>query len=377
MNLFEYQAKKIFRDYEIPIPRGLVCTTEGEARDGYRTLGNNEVVLKAQTQVGGRGKSGGIKIARSSEESAHIFRELIGMHIKSSPVSKVLIEEKIDIRNEYYIGITIDPTACKPILLMSSRGGVDVEQIARESPSALGGYIVHSLTDVPSYEIIELMKQVGIPSELSLPVTAITKKLYSIFSRSDANLVEMNPLACSSDGKLIALDARLNIDGNALYRHPEFAELKGEFPDDKEMSLKDRGIHFVYVGGNVGLICVGAGMTMATMDLVNSMGGKPACFCDMSAGINPESMELAIKTVSRLEGVQSILLNMFGGITRMDEVAHSFVTAWKNMGGVPLPIVIRLQGTNVDEGTRIVKEHGFEIFTSLYEAVKKAVELGA
>lgn len=377
MNLYEYQAKKIFGDYEIPTPRGLVCTTEGEARDGYAALGSNEVVLKAQTQVGGRGKSGGIKVARSSEESLHIFRELIGMRIKSSPVSKVLIEEKIDIRNEYYVGITIDPTACKPILLMSSRGGVDVEQIARESPSELGGYIVHSLADVPSYEIIQLMNQVGIPSEFSLPLTAITKKLYSIFCRSDANLVETNPLACSSDGKLIAVDARLNVDGNALFKHPEFVALKGEFSDDKEMSLKDRGIHFVYVGGNVGLICVGAGMTMATMDLVNSMGGKPACFCDMSAGINPESMELAIKTVSRLEGVQSILVNMFGGITRMDEVAHSFVTAWKNMGGVPLPIVIRLQGTNVDEGTRIVKEQGFEIFTSLYEAVKKAVELGA
>jgi succinyl-CoA synthetase beta subunit len=212
---------------------------------------------------------------------------------------------------------------------------------------------------------------------LSLPLTEITKKLYSIFSRSDANLVESNPLARSSDGKLIALDARLNIDGNALFKHPEFAELRKEFPDDKEMFLKDRGIHFVYVGGNVGLICVGAGMTMATMDLVSSMGGKPACFCDMSAGINPESMELAIKTVSSLEGVQSILLNMFGGITRMDEVAHSFVATWKKIGGIPLPIVIRLQGTNVDEGTRIVKEHGFEIFTSLYEAVKKAVELGA
>ena len=176
---------------------------------------------------------------------------------------------------------------------------------------------------------------------------------------------------------MIAVDARLNIDNNALFKHPELEQLKEDFSASEEMYLRDYGIHFVYTGGNVGLICVGAGMTMATMDLVTTMGGKPACFCDMSAGINPKSMELALRTVSSLNGVKSILVNMFGGITRMDEVANSFIAAWTAMGGIPLPIVIRLEGTNVAEGTKIVKNHGFELFTNLYDAVKKAVDLGA
>lgn len=376
VNLYEYQAKKIFGDYEIPIPRGLVCTTEGEARDGYIELGRQEVVLKTQVLVGGRGKSGGIGIASSMAECTRIFREFMDTYIKDLPVSKILIEEKIEIKNEYYVGITIDPTAYKPILLMSSRGGMDVETIVRESPSALGEYIVNPHYDIPSHEIIKLMNQLGISKQICLPLIEIIKKIYRIFSIFDATLIEINPLVESRDGRLIAVDARLNIDNNALFKHPELEELKKEFFDNKEIYLKDNGVHFIYIGGNVGLICAGAGMTMATMDLVSAMGGKPACFCDISAGINPQSMELAIKTVSSLEGVKSILLSMFGGITRMDEVADSLIAAWKSMGKIPLPIVIRLEGTNVEEGKRMMNNQGFEIFTSLYDAVKKAVDLG-
>ncbi len=378
MKLYEYQAKKIFRGNQIPIPNGTVCATEDEAKDAFTRVGKEkEVFLKSQVLVGGRGKSGGIKIAKSADETVHAFKSLLSMSIKGLPVSKILIEEKIEIKKEYYIGITIDPTASKPILLMSSKGGMEVETIAKESPSALYQFIINPSYGIPSYQVINSVEEVNISKKLFNQLIDIVKKLYKLFCNFDATLIEINPLVESSDEKLIAVDARLNIDNNALFKHPELEELKKEFVEEKETYLKGKGVDFVYVGGNIGLICAGAGMTMATMDLVNAMGGKAACFCDVSAGINTQSMELAIKTVSNLNGVRSILVNMFGGLTRMDEVANSFTAAWQNMGGISLPIVIRLEGTNVDEGRNIMKDNGFEMFTNLYDAVKKAVELGS
>ncbi len=376
MKLYEYQAKKIFNDNNIPVPNGAICCTEKEASDAFAHIGRgHKVILKSQVLTGGRGKSGGIRRAKSTAETVEGFKELMSSDIKGLPVSKVLVEEKVEIRNEYYVGITIDPTFYKPILLLSSRGGMEVEIIARESPSALAQYIVNPRYGIPSHEILRLIRVVGISDELSPRLIAIIKKLYNVFVNFDATLTEVNPLVESSDGMLIAVDARLNIDNNALFKHPELEEFKNDIVDHRETYLRGEGVDFVYVGGNVGLICAGAGMTMATMDLVNAMGGKPACFCDVSAGINPESMELALRTVSSLDGVQSILINMFGGLTRMDEVASSFLAAWQNMGGIFLPIVVRLEGTNVEEGRRIMRENGFEMFTNLYDAVQKAVDL--
>ena len=377
MKLYEYQAKNIFGENKIPIPYGLVCTNEKEVRDAFERVGKGkEAVLKSQVLVGGRGKEGGIRSANSLDEAVKIFNELMSMNIKGLSVSKVRIEERIKIKNEYYAGITIDPTFSKPILLISSRGGVDIEIVAKESLSALYQHIVDPRHGIPSYRVHDAIGDLGIPEKLSMQFIDITKKLYSIFVNCDATLVEINPLVESSDGELWAADARLNLDDNALFKHEEFEELKKGFSENVEMSLRDKGVYFVHIGGNVGLICAGAGMTMATMDLVNAMGGKPACFCDVSAGINPESIEHALCTVSNLNGVKSILVNMFGGLTRMDEVANSFVAAWNNMGGISQPIVIRLEGTNVEEGRKIIEEHGFSIFTNLYDAVEKAVDLG-
>jgi succinyl-CoA synthetase beta subunit len=377
MKLFEYQAKKVFGENQIPIPNGTVCSRENEAIEAFLHVGKGkEAVLKSQVLVGGRGRSGGIRIAKSVNETVDFFTELMGMTIKGLPVSKILIEERIEIKNEYFVGMTIDPTASKPILLISSKGGMEVETIAKESPSALSQIIINPRYGVASYHILKEIAALGISTELSIQLVDIIKKLYKIFCDSDATLTEINPLVESSDGKLIAVDARLNIDNNALFKHPELEELRKEFTENEETYLKSEGVDFVYVGGNVGLICAGAGMTMATMDLVNAMGGKPACFCDVSAGINPQSIELAMKTVSNLNGVKSLLVNMFGGLTRMDEVANSFIAAWNNMRGMSLPIVIRLEGTNAEEGRRIMKENGFEMFTNLYDAVRRAVELG-
>jgi succinyl-CoA synthetase beta subunit len=378
MKLYEYQAKRLFKDHNIPIPDGVVCSSDAQVREAFPTVGKGQaVMLKSQLLVGGRGKSGGIRAARTATDAGDIFRELMDTKIRGYPVSKVLVEEKIQIKNEYYVGITIDPTFSRPILLLGSRGGVEVETIAKESPSALGQTIVNPRYGVPSYQILRLMEELGLSSELAIQLIDMIKKLYSLFAKSDATLTEINPLVETRHGRLVAVDARLNIDQNALFKHPEFNDFKKDLVDDKEILLKAEGVDFVDIGGNVGLICAGAGMTMATMDLVDAMGGKPACFCDVSAGINPQSMEVAIRTVSDMDGVASILVNMFGGLTRMDQVAASFIAAWQNMGGISLPIVIRLEGTNGEEGRAMMKEHGFETFTDLYDAVKEAVQLGS
>jgi len=377
LKLFECQAKRVFKQYGIPVPDGLVCDNEKEVVDSFAKLGKNQgVVLKSQVLVGGRGKSGGIKVSTSTDETKKFFRELMKMTIKGFPVSRVLVEERVEIKNEFYVGLTIDPTVSRPILLISSRGGMDIEVIAKESPSSLKQYIINSKHGIPSYQVLNIMAELNLPKGISVQLIDIIKKLYNIFYSFDSTLAEINPLVESSDERLIAVDARLNIDNNALFKHPEVEDLKKEFAENKEIYLKSKGVDFVEIGGNVGLICAGAGMTMATMDLVNLMGGKPACFCDVSAGINPQSMELAMKTVSNMNGVKSILVNMFGGLTRMDEVANSFIAAWKSMGGISLPVVIRLEGTNVEEGRKAMKENGFEMYTNLYDAVKKAVELG-
>lgn len=378
MKLFEYQAKGIFKDNGIPIPNGTVCSTDEEAKVAFTTAGGKKghgVILKSQVLAGGRGKSGGIRSATSEAETSDIFEGLTNAEIRGFLVEKVLIEEKLEIKNEYYVGITIDPTFYKPVLLISSRGGVDVETIAKESPSALGRYIINRRYGISSNEILKLIEVLGISNSLSVPLIDIVKKLYNIFCNYDATLTEINPLVELWDGRLIAVDARLNVDNNALFRHPDVELLKKDLINDKEIYLKGKGVDFVYIGGNVGLICAGAGMSMATMDLVKAKGGKPACFCDVSAGVNPDSIEHAIRTVSGLNGVRSILINMFGGITRMDEVATSFLAALKSMGGLSQPIVIRLEGTNVEEGRRIMEENGFEVFTNLYDAVEKAVDL--
>lgn len=376
MKLYEYQAKKIFKENNIPVPHGIVCTDEKELQTAFIAVGKgNEAVLKAQALTGGRGKSGGIRIVNTPQQASETFREMMNMTIKGLPVSKVLVEEKLPINREYYSGITIDPTHCKPVALISSKGGIDIETIAKETPAALSSLIVDPCCGLSSYKIHETLQQLGIADSLTAQYISITKRLYKLFADYDATLIEINPLVETSDGKLWAADAFLNIDGNALFKHEELRELKEDLTDNPEVKLKDKGIYFVFLGGDVGLICAGAGMTMATMDLVNAAGGRPACFCDVSAAINPHGIECALRAVSGLRDVKSILVNMFGGLTRMDEVAKSLIKAMESIEIELQPIVIRLEGTNVQLGLKIMKESGFEVQTDLYIAVKSAVEL--
>jgi succinyl-CoA synthetase beta subunit len=374
--LYEYQAKEIFKKYGIPVPEGIVSSVEEDIKDNYFNISKgNGAILKSQLPFGGRGKSGGVKIVKSVDEALRTFNQLLGMNIKGSKVTKVLLEELVDVRREYYLGITIDPTFYQPALLISSQGGMDIEAITQNHPSALEQYKINPRYGIPSYEVLNLMKSLGLPVHLRLQFVDLIKKLYQVFLDHDAIFTEINPLVETQQAQLMAVDGRLNVDDNGLFKHPDLLKLKNELAETKEILMRNHGIEFVYLGGDIGLICAGAGMTMATMDLVNSMGGKPACFCDVSGGINPASMELALRTVSSLEGVKVLLVNMFGGVTRMDEVANSFIAAWEHMGGRLLPIVIRLEGTNLEEGRRIMRNHGFEICTNLYDAIRKTVDL--
>jgi len=269
VKLYEYQAKAIFKKYGIPVPEGVVSSAEEEIRNNFLSISRGKgAVLKSQVLVGGRGKAGGVKIAETEEMAIQTFNELLGMNIHGSKVSKVLLEELINIKREYYVGVTIDPTFYLPILMMSSQGGMEIEAITQNNPSRLGQYIINPRYGIPSYEIVDIMRALGLPTSCSLQFIDIATKLYHVFLDHDAMLTEINPLVESDQGGLIAVDARLNIDDNGLFKHPELLELKKDFAETEEINLKSHGVEFVYIGGNVGLFCVGAGMTMATMGLV-------------------------------------------------------------------------------------------------------------
>jgi len=377
MDLMEHQAKEIFLQYGIPVPKGMVLYHESALADALSTIGVDKFgVVKAQVLTGGRGEVGGIKVVDSLTQAREAVRAILGMRIKGLTVEKVLVEEKLDIKNEYFIGITIDPESL-PALLISPKGGRDIEQIAKEFPTAIGKYLIRLKNGLPSFEVIELAKSLGLHHTLWGGLVDIAGKLYKAFCEKEATLIEVNPLVETEGGKLIAADGLLNVDDNALFRHSEFSQLRKEL---REMVLKDKGVDYIDLGdGEVGLLCAGAGMTMLTMDLVVQLGAKARCFIDMSHGVNPVGFTAALEVLASEPGVRYVLVNMFGGLTRMDEVAKSMLQAIESMGAkFPKPMVIRLQGTNVDEGQRIMREAGYEVYSELEEVMatlKKILEV--
>jgi len=371
MNLYEYQAKEIFQQYGIPVPKGLVAKDGASLQEAFRIIGQDSFgVVKAQVLTGGRGKAGGIKVVDSLSQARQAFGNILGMRIKELTVDKVLVEEKLDIKNEYYMGITIDPEASLSVLLMSSRGGMDIEEIASGHPSCIGKYVIEQRNGLPSLGVMELALSLGFPIELRSELVDIAGKLYKVFCETEATLAEINPLVETKGGKLIAADARLNIDDNALFRHPELSKLKKEF---KEMALKDKGLDYIDLEtGDVGLLCVGAGMTMLTMDLVAQAGEKARCFLDISHGINPEGLSTALELLASDPSIKYVLVNMFGGISRMDEIAAFMLQGIEVMDKqLPKQVVIRLQGTNAKEGKRLMNEAGYDVYTELEEVMDK------
>ena len=374
MNIHEYQAKEIFRKYGIPIPPGEVATTPEEAEAIARKFGTI-VVVKAQVHAGGRGKAGGVKLAKTPAEAKAIAAQILKLTIKGLPVQKVLVTPAADIASEAYVGIIVDRASKRAVFMASPAGGIDIEEVAAKTPDKILRRGVDPRYGLQLYEAMELafflysdMKQVRAAAK-------ILQQLYKAFSENGGSLAEINPLVTTPAGDVVALDAKMVIDDNELDRRPDIAALRDESAEDPaEVEARKASLTFIKLDGNVGCVVNGAGLAMATMDLVKYYGGDPANFLDIGGSSNPEKVVAALRIITSDVNVKAILFNIFGGITRTDDVANGIVTAIKQ-NPLKVPLVIRLTGTNEEIAVKILKENGLSAMTDMDEAVKKAVAL--
>jgi succinyl-CoA synthetase beta subunit len=377
LDLFEYQGKQLLASQGIPVPAGEVAQTPEEARAAAERLGGR-VVVKAQVQIGGRGKAGGIKLADSPEEAEARARDILGMDIRGHTVHRVWIEEPADIQREYYASVTFDRGAKKPLVMLSARGGMDIEEVAATTPEALARLHVDPLTGFQPHHARWLAYHAGIDEGAIRGVVDALGRLYEGFVALDAVLLEVNPLVWSGDGSVVALDAKVTIDNNALYRHPDLAGLAESVTQDpQERMAGELGVTYVKLDGDVGVLGNGAGLVMSTLDVVALAGGRPANFLDAGGGSKADEVVTALEVLLSDDKVRSLLVNIFGGITRCDEVAEGLLTALERLGAT-LPIVVRLEGTNEEEGRRIIRERApsnVVVEETMLSAARRAVEL--
>jgi succinyl-CoA synthetase beta subunit len=374
VNIHEYQAKDIFRKYGIPIPPGEVASTPQEAEAIARRFGST-VVVKAQVHAGGRGKAGGVKLAKTPDEAKSVAAQILKLNIKGLPVKKVLVTPAADIASEAYVGIIVDRASKRAVFMASPAGGIDIEEVAAKTPDKIRRHAVDPRYGMQLYEAMQLafflysdMKQVRATAKILL-------QLYKAFMENGGSLAEINPLVTTPAGEVIALDAKMVIDDNELDRRPDIAALRDESSEDpSEVEARKANLTFIKLDGNVGCIVNGAGLAMATMDLVKYYGGDPANFLDIGGSSNPEKVVAALRIITSDPNVKAILFNIFGGITRTDDVANGIVTAIKQ-NPLKVPLVIRLTGTNEEIAVKILKENGLSAMTDMDEAVKKAVAL--
>ncbi|MFB6282745.1 MAG: ADP-forming succinate--CoA ligase subunit beta [Halobacteria archaeon] len=372
MRLHEYQAKNVFSEAGLPTPDGEVASTPEEVAEIAEELGG-KVAVKAQVHVGGRGKAGGIALADGPDEAREAAEEILGMDLKGKLVEKVLVEEAVDIEDEYYVGVTTDRGEGRAVAMVSSEGGVNIEEVAEENPEAIERRHVDPAYDLRPFEARETVYGTDVDDDAALGVANVLGSVYEIWSDNDADDAEINPLVKTGDGDLIAADAVLNVDDSALYRHPNLEEMEEEsFEDDFEAKASDMGFDYVRLDGNVGIIGNGAGLVMTTLDLVDYFGGKPANFLDVGGGARAERVKNALELVFEDKNVDAVIFNIFGGITRCDEVAEGINEALPEE--IPKPLVVRLTGTNEEEGREILTER-VDTEIELEEAVKKTVEL--
>jgi succinyl-CoA synthetase beta subunit len=377
MDLFEYQGKQYFARYGIPVSPGGVADTVEEAVKQAEAVGY-PVVVKAQVQVGGRGKAGGIKLANNSEEVRTHAGNILGMDIRGHTVKRLWIERASDIAREYYASFTLDRGARKHLGMVSAKGGVDIEQVAAEDPGAIARVHVDPVDGLSEIDARRLVEEAGLDPAAHTGAVDILTKLYRCFVEGDADLVEINPLIQTPDGRVHALDAKVSLDNNAEFRHPEWQAFKAtEVLDEREKLARSKGLQYIGLSGSVGIIANGAGLAMSTLDVVNQVGGSPANFLDIGGGANAEVMANALEVINTDTNVRAILINIFGGITRGEEVANGIVEA---LGRVQIgsPIVIRIDGTNADQGRAILSAHASDRLISqptMLEAARKAVEL--
>jgi succinyl-CoA synthetase beta subunit len=385
MKIHEYQAKNILKAYGIPIPEGEIAETPAAARSIAKKMGRN-VIIKAQIHAGGRGKGGGVKPAGSPEEAARITDEIIGMNLvthQTGPegriVRVVLVQEDVDIEKELYLGITIDRSRNQeqPVIMASSAGGMEIEEIAAKNPEAIVKVGIDPLAGISAFQGRRIAFGLGLDQSLISKATRIVENLYRVFIEKDASLVEINPLVLTRGGEILALDAKISFDDDGLYRHPDIKELR-DLNEEKPLEVEafNNNVNYIKLDGNVGCMVNGAGLAMATMDLIKLAGGDPANFMDVGGGATADRVEKAFRIFTADENVEAILVNIFGGILRCDRVAKGIVEAAQKIN-LELPMVVRLQGTNVEEGRTILRESNlkFEVAEGLFEAAEKVVAL--
>jgi len=374
LKLYEYEAKRVFAKYGIPIPRGNVASKPEIARKIAEEIGG-PVAVKVQVLVGGRGKAGGIKFADSPDEVEKVARNLLGSIFKGFKVSEILVEEKLNIDREFYLGVTVDRSARKIVAIASSMGGVEIEETARIHPELISKKYIDPTVGFYQFDAINMLKRLKFKGPILVSMARLLKKLYDIMVDYDAELVEINPLVLTGEGRLIAADARLNIDSDSLFRHEEFTvKLRERDLSKYEAIAMDAGLSYVELEGNIGIIGNGAGLVMATLDMVKLHGGSPANFLDVGGGASEEAISTALKILMEHENVKVIFVNILGGITRCDTVAKGLLSALNSLKKQK-PIVIRLTGTMEEEGRKLLERNGLVVFSSMENAAKKAVEL--
>lgn len=377
MKVYEYQAKEIFAAYGMAVQPGFVCRTPEEAVEAYRKLGVELAVIKAQVHTGGRGKAGGVKLAKTEEEVKQRATDILGMDIKGFTVDRVLVAQAVDIASEFYVSIVIDRKTKGAIMMLCREGGVEIESVAKETPEKIVKIPIDPLIGLPDYLAREAAFKLFDDMTYVKQAAPILQKLYRLFKEKDASLAEINPLVITEQGQVMAIDAKMTFDNNALFRHPDIFEMFEPTEEEKkEQEAKDKGFSYVNLGGEIGCMVNGAGLAMATMDMIKLYGGNPANFLDIGGSSNPTKIVEAMKLLLSDKHVKVVLINIFGGITRCDDVANGLIEAFKLID-TNIPIVIRLTGTNEAEGRELLKGTKFNVAHTMGEAGKMAVELCA
>jgi len=374
MKIHEYQARELFRKYAIPVTDGILCHSVAEVEKAAKEL-NRMVVVKAQVLTGGRGKAGGVKLAKTVEDAVVAGQKILGMDIKGYTVEKVLVADAVEIQKEYYVGMTIDRNSKSVLFMGSAEGGVEIEEVAKVNPDAIHKTPIDpdlGMTDFMARKIaFKLFSDINMVKQ----ATDIFKKMYKLCIETDASLVEINPLVITDGNKLMAIDGKMNFDDNALYRQAEIAAMNEPDEDEKkEIAAKESGLTYIRLDGNIGCMVNGAGLAMASVDVIKHFGGNPANFLDIGGSSSPQKVIDAMNLLMSDKNVKVIMINIFGGITRCDDVAKGLVTALKQLN-VDIPIVIRLSGTNAEEGLRILAENNLPTVSSLSEAAQAAIRL--
>ena len=381
MKVHEYQAKQILTRYGVPVPRGIVVDHPDQARTAAKELGGR-VVVKAQIHAGGRGKAGGVKLAKTPDEAAELAKRIIGMTLvtpQTGPegrvVHKVLIEEALNIAAEYYLGITLDRKIGKPVVMASSQGGMEIEEVAARDPGAIHREPIDPTLGIRPFQARQIAYALGLSGDPFKKCVEFVQKLMRAYLETDASLAEINPLLVTKEGGVLALDCKMNFDDNALFRHPDVVEMRDLNEEDPlEIEASKFGLNYIKLEGNVGCMVNGAGLAMATMDIIKLAGGEPANFLDVGGGASAEQVKNAFRIILSDRNVRAILINIFGGIMRCDRIAAGVVEASKEVG-LPVPVVVRLEGTNVELGKEILAKSSLNLITadSMEDAARKVV----